>query len=115
MSILRTMVDRGENRPLHLIFGSWRWDEMLFREELTRLAAQLPLTVTHVLQDPPFGWQGERGFVTAEVLGRHLPPDGPTYHVFLCGPRAMTDFVAPSLRHLRIPLRRIHFEHFEMA
>lgn len=115
MSILRTMSERGEKRPLHLVYGNWRWDEVLFRDELEQLAHRLPLKVIHVLQEPPPGWSGRTGFISEETLRESLSLSALTYHFFLCGPRPMTDFVTPSLRHLGVRSARIHFEHFEMA
>jgi NAD(P)H-flavin reductase len=50
------------------------WDGVAFRDELERLKDRLTLTVVHVLERPPEDWAGETGYVTAEVLSRHLPP-----------------------------------------
>jgi predicted ferric reductase len=115
MSMLRTFADRGETRPLHLVYGNWRWDGVLFREELGRLEGRLRLSVVHVLQEPPPEWRGETGFLTQDVLRRALPSEANGFTYFLCGPKAMTDFVLPSLREMKIPLHRIHFEFFEMV
>lgn len=115
MSMLRTLADRGDRRPVYLIYGNWQWDEILFRDELAALKSRLNLTVTHVLQEPPPGWTGPVGFVTEKLL-RQIIPTGAVDHVcFLCGPKAMTDSVSRSLRRMGFPLPRIHFELFEMA
>jgi predicted ferric reductase len=116
VSILRTLADRGDRRPLVLIYGNWRWDATLFREELEALQQRLPLRIVHVLQEPPVPWTGESGYITEAILRRSLRPvEGHTYTFFLCGPKPMMDFVRPSLHRMKIPLRRIHFEFFEMA
>jgi predicted ferric reductase len=115
MSILRTLADRGDPRPVHLIYGNWRWDGVLFREDIEILKTRLKLSVTHVLQEPPSPWNGETGFVTEALLRRTLPNEAGAFVYFLCGPKAMTDFVLPSLRRIGVPLHRIHFELFEMA
>ncbi len=115
ISMLRTLAERADPRPLHLIYGNWNCDEILFREEFDRLALKLSLQITHVLQAPPPRWPGPTGFITEAVLAAALPLSALNYHFFLCGPRAMTDFVTPSLRHLGVSSKRIHFEHFEMA
>ncbi len=115
MSMLRTMADRGEARPLHLVFGSWRAEDILFRAELESLSGLLPLSVMHVLQAPPVHWPGEVGFLTEAVLRRSIPASASGFEHFLCGPKPMTDLVVPSLRKMGVPLRRIHLEHFEMA
>jgi predicted ferric reductase len=115
MSMLRTLADRADPRPFHLVYGSWRWDGVLFREEIETLKARLNLHVVHVLQEPPPEGSGESGFVTEAVLRRTVPFASEGFVYFLCGPKAMTEFVVPSLRRLNVPLRRIHFEHFEMV
>ena len=115
MSILRTLADRHDARPLHLVYGSWRWDGVLFREEIETLKGRLDLRVVHVLQEPVPDATCESGFVTEAVLRRAVPFALEGFDYFLCGPKAMTEFVLPSLRRLDVPLRRIHFEHFEMV
>lgn len=115
MSMLRTFADRGETRPVTLVYGSSSPDRIIFREELDALRQRLPLDVVHVLHDAPPDWPGERGFITADVLRRALPADAALRTFFLCGPEAMTDVVQRDLRTLGVPLRRIHLELFAMA
>lgn len=115
MSMLRTLADRGDTRPLHLVYANDRWEDVLFREALEGLKERLDLTVTHVLREPPEGWEGERGLITAEILARALPPDAPGLVYFLCGPEPMTEAVRRGLRELGVPLRRVHFELFDMV
>jgi len=115
MSMLRTLADRGDRRPVYLISGNWRWDAVLFREELESLTARLNLKVVHVLQEVPPDWTGEAGYVTEAILRRNLPDETRTFEHFLCGPKAMTDFVTASLDRMQIPLHRVHLELFEMA
>ena len=74
MSMIRTLADRGDKRPVILLYGSKDWESITFREELEVLKARLDLTVVHVLANPPAGWTGEQGFINAEVFKRHLPP-----------------------------------------
>jgi len=115
MSMLRTLADRADRRPLYLIYGNWQWDGILFRDELEALKSQLNLTVVHVLQEPPPGWTGSVGFVTEKLLRQIIPPGAEDHVCFLCGPKAMTDSVSRSLRRMSFPLQRINFELFEMA
>src|SRR4029078_9405930 len=67
MSMIRTLADRGDPRPLVLLYGSRDWESVTFREELESLKGRLALTVVHVLSAPPPGWTGEQGRITAEV------------------------------------------------
>src|SRR5271170_2482479 len=74
ISMIRTLADRGDKRPVILLYGSKDWESITFREELEALKEQLNLTVVHVLSKPPEGWAGEQGFIDAEMFKGHLPP-----------------------------------------
>jgi predicted ferric reductase len=115
MSMLRTFADRGESRPITLVYANNRLEDVLFREELEALQGRLQLRVVHVLLEPPDGWAGEHGFVDRLVLHRALPPERSSLTYFICGPKPMTDAVEWDLRTLDVPLRRIHIELFDMA
>lgn len=113
MSMLRTAADRNDRRAFVLVYGNRAWERVAFREELERLAQRLDLRVVHVLQEPPADWRGERGFVTREVLARHLPLDEAPVEYFLCGPTPMTASVEKALAALGVPAARIHSEIFD--
>jgi NAD(P)H-flavin reductase len=74
ISMLRTMADRHDVRPVVLVYANPEWDGVAFREELERLKDRLDLTVVHVLERPPEEWAGETGYVRAEVLSRICRP-----------------------------------------
>ena len=116
MSMLRTMRDRGDRRPVTLIYAVKTWEGATFREELSSLEEALTLTTVYVVEKAPEGWQGETGFLTPELLERHLPPDDPLLEYFLCGPGPMMDIVEPFLKKdRRIPTRRLNAERFDIA
>ncbi len=64
ISILRTLADRHEKRPLLLFYSSKTWEEVTFREELENLTARLNLRVIHTLTNPSQDWNGEGGAST---------------------------------------------------
>jgi predicted ferric reductase len=113
MSMLRTLADRGDRRPLVLFYGNRVWDRIAFREELDALQSRLDLKVIHVLLEPPAAWTGERGFVNEDLLMRHLPPERHRFHCFLCGPTPMTANVESALAALGIPAAHVHSEVFD--
>ena len=115
ISMLRTMADRGDVRPALLFYANRDWDGMAFREDLERLKERLDLTVVHVLERPPEDWAGERGYLTAEVLGRHLPPAYRRFQFFICGPDPMMDAAEAALIELGVPAERVHTERFDMV
>lgn len=115
MSLLRWLADQGEQRPLWVFYGNRDLDRIVFREELEALQSRLSLKLVHVLGDPPEGWTGERGFITAEVLNRHLPGLRDRLHYFVCGPEPMIRLSERSLDSLGVPLARLHSEIFDLA
>ena len=117
MSMLRTMKDRADTRPLVLIYGNNKWEEITFREEIAELERHLNLKVIHVLAFPPEDWQGEQGFITAEILDRYLPEERKTnvYEVFLCGPPLMMDIVEQLLPEVGVSLGDFHSERFDLV
>lgn len=115
MSMLRTLADRGDRRPLRLIYGNRRWDDVVFREEIDALIPRLNLVVSHVLQEPPVGWRGAQGVLTEAVLRSTIPAEALGSVFFLCGPKPMSDSVQRSLRQMGVPLHRIQSELFEMV
>lgn len=115
MSLLRWLADQGDRRPLWLFYGNRDIERIVFREELEALQQRLALKVIHVLGEPPSDWPGERGFITAEVLNRHLSARRDHLQYFICGPEPMIRLSERSLDSLGVPLARLHSEIFDLA
>lgn len=115
MSMIRTLADRGDKRPAILIYGSKDWESITFREELEAIEKRLNLKVVHVLADPPPGWEGEKGFVTADLFKRHLPAPYAEHEYFICGPNPMMDAVEKVLGELDVPLSKYHSERYSFV
>jgi predicted ferric reductase len=112
MSMIRTLADRGDKRPVVLFYGSKDWESIIFREELEALKERLNLTLIHVLEQPPADWTGEKGFINAEVFKRHLPPPYADHEYFICGPNVMMDAIEKTLGELDVPLWQYHSERY---
>ena len=115
MSMIRTLADRGDKRPVILLYGSKDWESITFREELEALKARLNLDVIHVLANAPTGWTGEQGFISAEVFKRHLPPPYADHEYFICGPGVMMDAIEKTLDELGVPLTKYHSERYSFV
>jgi len=124
ISMLRTLADRQDKRPLTFVYGSNQWQDVIFREELESLKQRLNLHLIHVLKTPPAGWQtdwpaddcqAESGFITSALLSKVLPAETRKYECFLCGPKPMSDAAQQGLHALRVPLSQVHFELFDMV
>ena len=116
MSMLRSMAARFDKRPLWLFYANSTWEEVIFREEIEAMTNMLALTIIHVLEQAPEHWRGETGYVTKELLERHLPPrDRTALHYFLCGPKPMTGAAESALTDLGVPLDHMQTEIFDLA
>lgn len=115
ISMLETMADRKDKRPVILFYGEKNRDTAAFREELAELEVKLNLKVVYVLDSPADDWEGETGYITAEVLERHLPDEGIEREFMICGPNVMTNSVEEALQKIGIPLQRIHSERFDLV
>ncbi|MGC9520743.1 MAG: ferredoxin reductase family protein [Anaerolineae bacterium] len=107
MSMLRTMADRGDDRQLHFFYGNRDWESITFREELDALEKRLDLEVVHVLENPPETWEGETGFISGDVMRRHIGDCAECVY-FICGPLPMINFVKKELHKLEVPKEHIH-------
>ena len=115
MSMLRSLAADGDQRPLLLFNANPTWEDVTYREEFDELQQQLNLQVVHILEKPPEDWQGESGFVNADILDRHLPGNRQVYQYFICGPPPMLEAVREGLLDLGIPLSQIQIEEFVLA
>jgi predicted ferric reductase len=115
MSILRTIADTHDARPVLLIYGSNSWEEATFREEIDELKKHININIVHVLEKPHDGWDGEHGWIDAELMARHLPADRMELGYFICGPEPMQKAVRTSLEILGLPLENVQSESFNFV
>jgi predicted ferric reductase len=115
MSVLRTLADRHDQRPMLLIYGNQDWERVIFREELETLQKRLSLQVVHVLTEPPSDWKGARGFINQELLSKNLPDKCGDMEYFICGPTPMKKAAERALHNLQISVKRIHSELFDLV
>ncbi len=114
MSMLRTLANRRDRRPLLLVRTARRVQDLLFAAELAELARLLDLTVVDVPAESPPGWTGARGDIGG-VLAQVLPRADlrGELEYFVCGPPALVGAALAALRALGVPEARIHTEQFD--
>ncbi|KAL2845650.1 hypothetical protein BJY01DRAFT_263567 [Aspergillus pseudoustus] len=83
--------DETDSTRVSLLYANNTQEDILMREELENLAKKFPqkLEVRHVLSRAGDDWKGYRGFVSGEIIGKHIGGPGDTNKVFLCGPPPM--------------------------
>jgi ferredoxin-NADP reductase len=112
MAMIRTRAAAGSDAEMRLLFSSRTWDDVIYREELERLAGG-GLAVVHTLtRSQPAGWTGNARRVDREMLAEVGPSAaaGPTAYV--CGPTPFVETVAEALVHLGHPPDRVKTERF---
>jgi predicted ferric reductase len=114
-SMLLSLRDRRDRRRVVLFHAAASFSRVVFRDEIDRLARELDLEVVYVLERPDTDWTGDRGFITSDIVRRHLPPRFAEAEYFVCGPVPMMDAVEAILIGLGVPSRRIHSERFQMV
>ena len=115
LSMLATLADRGDQRPVWLFLGNRTEDQITGIRQLARLQGRLNLRVIHVISRPSDQWSGERGRIDGDLLDRHLPLVRRSLQYFVCARGEMVRSVETNLRGLNIPSDNIHSEQFGMV
>ncbi len=116
VSILKTMRDRDDTRPVWLLYAVRSPETVILREELDALSQVEHVRLNYVFEEPPTGWEGETGYLSSEMLERQLPPaDMPGLRYFICGPRPMMDLAERLLRARGVRPEAIRMERFDIA
>lgn len=115
LSFLRTMADRGDPRPVTLLYAANSWDEATYREELEALEERMDLETIYVLDEAPEDFQGETGYIDGGVLERQLPEEDYKRFFFICGPPPMMNSVHEALMAHGVPEAHVQMEKFNLA
>jgi propane monooxygenase reductase subunit len=111
MSLLRSMEEKGSQRPATFYYGARTADDLFVLDELERLAGALPdLTFVPALSESAVGWDGEAGLIT-DVVDR-MEDDLTEVDAYLCGPPPMVDAAIALLERRGCPEARIYFDKF---
>ena len=114
MAMLRHRQRTGSNIPTRLIYSSRSYEDIIYREELDRLATDDDmLEVVHTLtRTQPPGWTGYRRRIDAGLLGEVAwnPQKHPL--AFICGPTQFVETAATELLSFGYESARIKTERF---
>jgi ferredoxin-NADP reductase len=113
-SILRDAVVRGRRfDDALLLYGNRDESCVPFLSEFEAMA-EIGVRVVLVYEEPPAGWTGETGFITADIVRRHVDlGDGRPFVV--TGPPVMVSAVELVLDELAMPAERRLIERFGSA
>jgi ferredoxin-NADP reductase len=115
-SMLRDALAAGATEPLWLVFGVRHASDMLYADELAKLARAHPnVRIEFTLSRPPQGWTGRHGYVQTHVraLWEDLASAGPP-HAYVCGLQRMVGSVRDLLRKdMVVPREQVHSERYD--
>ena len=114
MAMVRSLVDGPNAIPVKLLASARSWPELIYRDELERLANSLPgLEVAYTLTrvQPP-GWNGYARRVDRMMLAESTFPPGQHPYCYVCGPTGFVETVSSTLAELGHQQERIRTERF---
>ena len=94
IAMLRHRAAAGATTPARLLYSARSLEDVIYREELERLDAEVVLTLTRA--QPP-GWGGYARRIDEEMLREVAWPPDDSPHVFVCGPTRLVESVASAL------------------
>jgi ferredoxin-NADP reductase len=114
MAMIRHRQRAGSDVPTRLLFSSRHLEEIIYRDELDRLAgANDGFEVIHTLtRSQPAGWMGYNRRIDDRMLAEVLEPLGVEARVYICGPTALVEVAANALVRLGLPADRVRTERF---
>lgn len=111
-SIIRDAMQRRTGLTIALFYGNLDEGSIPFGDEFDGYAETHPeMCVVHVLAEPGTGWRGERGFITADIVRRHVDPLD-AWHWVVTGPPGMITAMEKVVAELGIPADRVSTESF---
>ena len=112
-SILRHHQAIESTVPVRLLYSAPSLAEVIYRQELTRVAADGAVDIRYTLtREQPEGWQGYGRRIDQELLGEVAWPPSDRPLVYACGPTAFVETAASALVALGHEPGRIRTERF---
>jgi ferredoxin-NADP reductase len=112
-AVLREHGAAMSTAPLRLLYSARSYDEVIYRDELLRLAARdgIDVSITLTRAQPP-GWHGYTGRVDTALLRQVSWPPQDQPAVYVCGPTGFVEATANALVGLGHDPGRIRTERF---
>jgi ferredoxin-NADP reductase len=111
-SMLRHHRAIASRVPVMLLYSARSVDDVIYRDELAKLADDA-LDIRYTLtREQPEGWQGYAGRVSEELLAAAVWPASERPLAYVCGPTGFAETVAGSLVSLGHEPRRVRIERF---
>jgi ferredoxin-NADP reductase len=113
MAMLRHRAAAGVKDPARLLYSARTYEQIIYADELEKLARREGLTVTYTLtRSQPAGWTGYARRIDDAMLKDVSGPLGSDALAFICGPTALVEVAADGLERVGLPAERIKTERF---
>lgn len=92
------LEDPNDTCTFSLIYANKTEDDILCRDIMDEMVAGSKgrFTVHYTLDFPPEGWKHQKGFITAEMIKKCLPPPDLDPIIVMCGPPPMIQFACKA-------------------
>jgi ferredoxin-NADP reductase len=112
-AILRHWAAAHSTAEVRLVYSARSLDDVIYRDELTRLAAYEELDVRIALTRAwPDGWRDHRGRIDGNFLRATTWPPEDRASIYVCGPTGFVEVVAAALVENGQPPETIKTERF---
>ena len=112
MSMLRHHGAVGSEVPVRLVYSSRTLADVIYRDELERLASPTVEVVHALTREQPVGWEGHARRIDAELLREVAWPASERPLAYVCGPTTLVETAAQALAGLGYEPARIKTERF---
>lgn len=96
--LVRAIFNNPDDKTkVTLVFGNVTQEDILLKKEFDDLASKYPqqFRAFYVLDKPPEGWKGGKGFITKDLLKEVIPgPKEENVKVFVCGPPGLVKTIS---------------------
>lgn len=96
-SMLAHLTHLREARDIILFYAANTEEALAYQTEINAAVAQLQITYIPVIAHPTPSWQGETGFITAELIRKYVD-NLPDRDVYISGPPMMVDTLKPAMK-----------------
>lgn len=95
------MDDASDNTELVMIFANQTEEDILLRKELEERAARHHnFKIVFTLDRPTDSWKGESGFVSAQMIDKHMFKPSADSLILFCGPPGMCGAMVKNMEAL---------------